>query len=67
MQNFGCNSLANYEKKEIIGRGAYGEVYKAIDKRTKAIVALKKVLLEMESEGFPSNSLREISILRETQ
>lgn len=56
--NFGVNSLANYEKKEIIGKGAYGEVYRAIDKRSKQTVALKKVLIEMDSEGFPSNSIR---------
>lgn len=42
-------------------------MYKALDKRTKETVALKKVLIEMESEGFPSNSIREISILREIQ
>lgn len=64
-QTFGANQLSNFEKKEIIGRGAYGEVYKAVDRRTKETVALKKVLLEMDTEGFPSSSIREISLLRE--
>lgn len=64
-QTFGANQLSNFEKKEIIGRGAYGEVYKAVDRRTKETVALKKVLIEMDTEGFPSSSIREISLLRE--
>jgi serine/threonine protein kinase len=32
-----------------LGKGAYGLVYKAIDKKTKEFVAVKKVLLEMEN------------------
>lgn len=36
-----------------IGEGTYGQVYKAKDKNTQEIVALKKVRLENEKEGFP--------------
>jgi len=36
-----------------------------VDRRTKETVALKKVLIEMDTEGFPSSSIREISLLRE--
>jgi cyclin-dependent kinase len=42
----------------------YGKVYKARDKTTGKIVALKKTRLEMEEEGVPSTTLREISILQ---
>ena len=40
-------------------------VYKAIDKETNEVVALKRIILHNESkEGFPITSLREISMLR---
>ncbi|XP_026287752.1 cyclin-dependent kinase 12 isoform X1 [Frankliniella occidentalis] len=48
-----------------IGEGTYGQVYKAKDKRTKEMVALKKVRLENEKEGFPITAVREIKILRQ--
>jgi hypothetical protein len=40
-------------------------VYKAKDKQTNELVALKKIRLEVEDEGVPSTALREISILKE--
>ena len=43
----------------------YGVVYKAQDKVTKEIVALKKIRLEAEDEGVPSTAIREISLLKE--
>lgn len=48
-----------------IGEGTYGQVYKAQDKRDGALVALKKVRLENEKEGFPVTAVREIKILRQ--
>jgi len=39
-------------------------VYKAKDKKTGEIVALKKIRLEVEDEGVPSTALREISLLK---
>ncbi|KAI1289232.1 Cyclin-dependent kinase 12 [Halotydeus destructor] len=47
-----------------IGEGTYGQVYKARDLKTSEIVALKKVRLENEKEGFPITAVREIKILR---
>lgn len=47
-----------------IGEGTYGQVYKARDRVTGEIVALKKVRLENEKEGFPITAVREIKILR---
>ena len=39
-------SANKFSKLEKIGQGTYGVVYKAIDKTTNAIVALKKITLE---------------------
>lgn len=54
-----------YEKLEKVGEGTYGVVYKARDRETNEIVALKKTRLEQEDEGVPSTAIREISLLRE--
>ncbi|KAK3109135.1 hypothetical protein FSP39_023685 [Pinctada imbricata] len=50
---------------EIVGEGTYGQVYKAKDSFTDELVALKKVRLENEKEGFPITAVREIKILRQ--
>ncbi|KAL7504515.1 hypothetical protein ACHAXN_002155 [Cyclotella atomus] len=59
---------SRYEKIFRIGEGTYGVVYKARDKITKEIVALKRCLPHHEaSDGFPLTTLREITLLRELQ
>jgi cyclin-dependent kinase len=42
-------------------------VYKAKDRVTGEILALKKIRLEAEDEGIPSTAIREISLLKELQ
>ncbi|KAI3877597.1 hypothetical protein MKX03_037730 [Papaver bracteatum] len=59
----GCRSVDEYERLNKIDEGTYGVVYRAKDKKTGEIVALKKVKMEKEREGFPLTSLREINIL----
>ena len=63
-----------------IGEGTYGQVYKAVNKITGTFqfilyprnskftgeqVALKRVRLENEKEGFPITAIREVKILRQ--
>ena len=60
-----CHDVGvKYEKLTKIGQGTFGEVFKARNKETRALVALKKVLMENEKEGFPITALREIKILQ---
>lgn len=49
----------------VIGTGTYGVVYKAIDKteEDRPFVALKKIKMERETQGFPVTAIREIKIL----
>ncbi|CAN0572417.1 unnamed protein product, partial [Laminaria digitata] len=35
--------VSSYERLNRIGEGAYGTVYRAVDKQTNSLVALKKV------------------------
>ena len=60
-----CARVDKYEKIAKIGQGTFGEVFKARCRtdRTK-IVALKKVLMENEKEGFPITAMREVRILQ---
>lgn len=56
--------MNRYEKLEKVGAGTYGDVYKAKDRKTNEIVALKKMKLEVENEGVPGTTLREICLLK---
>lgn len=61
------NNVERYQKIEKLGEGTYGVVYKAKDKVTNEIIALKKIRLENEDEGVPSTAIREISLVKDCQ
>lgn len=59
--------MENFQNIEKIGEGTYGIVYKAHDKITGQLVALKRIRLDSEADGVPSSALREISLLKELE
>ncbi|XP_061761400.1 cyclin-dependent kinase 12 [Nerophis ophidion] len=63
--DWGKRCVDKFDIIGIIGEGTYGQVYKAKDRDTGELVALKKVRLDNEKEGFPITAIREIKILRQ--
>jgi cell division cycle 2-like len=72
----GCRSVIEFECLNKISEGTFGIVYRAKEKRTgfckyfnlffiisDKIVALKRLKMENEHQGFPITSLREINML----
>ncbi|CAJ0581054.1 unnamed protein product, partial [Mesorhabditis spiculigera] len=62
---WGRGSLDDYVQQMQVGEGTYGQVYKAIHKKSGQTVALKRIRLENEKEGFPITAMREAKILRQ--
>ncbi|KAG9247882.1 Serine/threonine-protein kinase bur-1 [Calycina marina] len=60
----GCSRITEYEVLGKLGEGTFGEVHRAKSKRTGAVVALKKILMHNEKDGFPITALREIKLLK---
>jgi len=58
-----CRNVNVYEKLNRIDEGTYGVVYRARERETGRAVALKRLKIENEKEGFPITSLREINTL----
>ena len=62
-----CRVVSSFSKLDKLGEGTYGSVYRARDRDSGDIVALKRVKLSgahFEREGMPLTSLREVSLLR---
>jgi len=71
-RDWGERCVDMYNIVDKVGEGTYGEVYKAtpptdteIQGQEMELLALKKVRLENEKEGFPITAVREIKILRQ--
>jgi cell division cycle 2-like len=50
----GCRSVDVYEKLNKIDEGTYGVVYRARERETKRIVALKRLKIEKEQVRPPT-------------
>lgn len=62
----GCRSIEQgYTRVGALGSGTYGEVFRARDMSTGELVAVKKIKMDNEKEGFPITAIREIKILSE--
>ena len=53
-----------FEFLGLVGQGAYGKVFKARERATGALVALKKIKSEHAQDGFPVTGLREVKLLQ---
>jgi len=50
--------------ESVVGSGTYGKVFKGTNVYTKDLVALKRIRMEGERDGFPVTAVREIKLLR---
>lgn len=62
-----CRHTSNFETLNHIEEGSYGWVSRARDISTNAIVALKRVKMDLQQDGFPITALREITILQKAR
>ena len=45
--SFGTHTMDKYKRKETVGNGAYGIVYKGVDTETEEVVAIKRIKIEV--------------------
>eukprot|EP00471_Norrisiella_sphaerica_P012693 CAMPEP_0184496856 /NCGR_PEP_ID=MMETSP0113_2-20130426/35052_1 /TAXON_ID=91329 /ORGANISM="Norrisiella sphaerica, Strain BC52" /LENGTH=375 /DNA_ID=CAMNT_0026883687 /DNA_START=173 /DNA_END=1300 /DNA_ORIENTATION=+ len=57
--------LRKYERGERVGKGAYGIVWKSVDKKTRRTVALKKIFDAFQNSTDAQRTFREIMFLQE--
>lgn len=50
--------------ESVVGSGTYGKVFKGLNVYTKNLVALKRIRMEGERDGFPVTAVREIKLLQ---
>lgn len=64
---FAASDSVYYRKpgnESVVGSGTYGKVFKGVHVYTKDMVALKKIRMEGERDGFPVTAIREIKLLQ---
>ncbi|KAF1811910.1 Pkinase-domain-containing protein [Eremomyces bilateralis CBS 781.70] len=61
----GVSKVTTFDFIAKLGEGTFGEVWKCRDTRSKEIVALKKIIIHSEKDGFPITALREIKLLNQ--
>ena len=57
--------LKRYEVAQKLGKGAYGIVWKAVDKKTKDVVALKKIFDAFQNATDAQRTYREVIFLQQ--
>lgn len=57
--------LRKYEIQQKLGKGAYGVVWKSVDKKTRDVVALKKIFDAFQNATDAQRTFREIMFLQE--
>lgn len=55
----------HYDVLAKVGEGTYGSVYKAVDRRDRSEVAIKRMKNTREGEGISHTAYREIALVRE--
>ncbi|KAG9011926.1 serine/threonine protein kinase, CMGC, CDC2/CDK sub [Tulasnella sp. 427] len=60
----GVSGIDKYTRGKKLGEGTFGQVFEATHKETRAVVALKKILMHNESQGLPITAVREIKLLK---
>ncbi|KHO01460.1 Serine/threonine-protein kinase domain protein [Metarhizium album ARSEF 1941] len=50
--------------ESVVGSGTYGKVFKGLNVYTRGLVALKRIRMEGERDGFPVTAVREIKLLQ---
>jgi len=65
-RQWGARSVDVFQSVEQIGEGQYGQVWLAREQEgdKTVMVALKKIKMDNEKEGFPITAIREIKILK---
>ncbi|KAF1928425.1 Pkinase-domain-containing protein [Didymella exigua CBS 183.55] len=64
---FAASDSVYYRKpgnESVVGSGTYGKVFKGVHVYTKDQVALKKIRMEGERDGFPVTAIREVKLLQ---
>lgn len=64
MNSLNCRFIGEFEKGEVIGEGTYGIVFFARSKDSSQPLAIKKMKVLDNQDGFPITSLREVKILQ---
>jgi hypothetical protein len=62
-----CLKKSLYENLGQLGSGSYGVVYRARNRETGEMLAIKRLAHPSHDNGLPDSTIREICILRELQ
>jgi len=66
-QEIDRNVARKYDVRQRLGKGAYGVVWRAVDRRTGATVALKKIFDAFQNGVDAQRTFREVALLRAMQ